>query len=186
MVTLPKFNSEFSPEKLPKPNRKKTSSKHNFSGANSLLNFGGVGFRDSGLMVRVEGLMVRRMGPYKTSFLYNRVITALPWLMGGRVDLLVVHPAFDILRCELPPRIPVKSKGKNGDPRAKQKSFMSSWWRKRHSGCQRHPNGKKNKHQVKVVSGCFSWRETERGGRITAWHDSLNPRHPNTSWGLVF
>ena len=85
MVTLPKFNSEFSPEKLPKPNRKKTSSKHNFSGANSLLNFGGVGFRDSGLMVRVEGLMVRveglmvrRMGPYKTSFLYNRVITALP------------------------------------------------------------------------------------------------------------
>ena len=29
----PKFNSEFSPEKLPKPNRKGSSSNHYFSGA---------------------------------------------------------------------------------------------------------------------------------------------------------
>ena len=33
MTTLPKFNSEFTPEKLPKPNRKGSSSKHHFSGA---------------------------------------------------------------------------------------------------------------------------------------------------------
>ena len=30
--TPPKFNSEFTPEKLPKPNRKGSSSNHHFSG----------------------------------------------------------------------------------------------------------------------------------------------------------
>ena len=39
-VTLPKFDSEFIPEKLPKPNRKGSSSNHYFSGP--MLNFGGV------------------------------------------------------------------------------------------------------------------------------------------------
>ena len=32
-ATPPKFNSEFTPEKLPKPNRKGASSNHHFSGA---------------------------------------------------------------------------------------------------------------------------------------------------------
>ncbi len=39
-TTPPKFNSEFTPEKLPKSNRKGSSSNHYFSG--SMLNFGGV------------------------------------------------------------------------------------------------------------------------------------------------
>ena len=38
VITLPKFN--IAPEKLPKPNRKGSSSNHHFSGA--MLNFGGV------------------------------------------------------------------------------------------------------------------------------------------------
>ena len=38
----------FSLEKLPGPNRKGLSSKHNFSGVNSLLNFGGVRIPFSG------------------------------------------------------------------------------------------------------------------------------------------
>ena len=38
--TLPKLNSEFTPEKLPKPKRKGSSSNHHFSGA--MLSFQGV------------------------------------------------------------------------------------------------------------------------------------------------
>ena len=44
--TLPKFNSEFAPKKLPKP-KKKVLSTHHFSGVNSLLNLGGVMAIDS-------------------------------------------------------------------------------------------------------------------------------------------
>ena len=42
IVPPPKFNSEFSPEKLPGPNRKGSSSNHLFF-RGELLNFGGVG-----------------------------------------------------------------------------------------------------------------------------------------------
>ena len=40
--TLPKFNSEFTPEKLPGPKRKGLSSNHHFSGENSMLKLQGL------------------------------------------------------------------------------------------------------------------------------------------------
>ena len=83
--TLPKFNSELSPEKLPKPNRKGSSSKHHFSGA--MLNFGGaqsvrrsyLEIRGSKHTVLSTRLMALQSGQQKTTGITSSVNIPLWW-----------------------------------------------------------------------------------------------------------
>ena len=58
-----KFNR--TPEKLPKPKRKGSSSNHHLSGVNSLLNFGGHMWSFPGLLILLDFFLVSNLGIFR-------------------------------------------------------------------------------------------------------------------------